>query len=264
MRAAVVTDFRSPLQIQDVAIPEPGPGEVLVRIEDSGLCHTDIHAAHGDWPVKATPPFIPGHEGIGIIERLGTGVTSRKVGERVAIAWLGYACGECSYCIGGREALCEKQRNSGYGVDGAFAEYAVVAAAFAMLGPRRCFSARRGPVDLRRRDHVQGDQGRRCPTGRDRGNFRCWRPRAPGPAVRPDRRRLHHRGRRRGQQACDGVRTRRRPCRQRGDDGPGRGDPGPRRRGRRSRARRVVGVVRPGVPVAATWRSSGLRRAAGR
>jgi alcohol dehydrogenase, propanol-preferring len=135
MRAAVVTDFRSPLQMQDVPVPEPGPGEVLVRVEYSGLCHTDIHAAHGDWPVKPTPPFIPGHEGIGIVERLGDGVTSRQVGQRVAIAWLGYACGECSYCIGGRETLCEKQRNSGYGVNGAFAEYAVVAAAFATPVP---------------------------------------------------------------------------------------------------------------------------------
>jgi propanol-preferring alcohol dehydrogenase len=135
MRAAVVTDFQSALQIQDVAVPEPGPGEILVRIEYSGLCHTDIHAAHGDWPVKPTPPFIPGHEGIGIIERLGDGVTSRQVGQRVAIAWLGYACGECSYCIGGHETLCEKQRNSGYGVNGAFAEYAVVAAAFATVVP---------------------------------------------------------------------------------------------------------------------------------
>jgi propanol-preferring alcohol dehydrogenase len=135
VKAAVVTDFQSPLQIQDVPVPAPGPGEVLVRIEYSGLCHTDIHAAHGDWPVKPTPPFIPGHEGIGIIERLGAGVTSRAVGDRVAIAWLGYACGECSYCIGGWETLCESQRNSGYGVNGAFAEDAVVAAAFATRVP---------------------------------------------------------------------------------------------------------------------------------
>ena len=75
MRAAVVTDFHSPLQVQDLPIPEPGAGEVLVRIETSGLCHTDIHAAHGDWPVKPTPPFIPGHEGVGYVEKLGTGVT---------------------------------------------------------------------------------------------------------------------------------------------------------------------------------------------
>jgi propanol-preferring alcohol dehydrogenase len=135
MKAAVVTDFHSPLEIQDLPIPEPGPGQVLVRIETSGLCHTDIHAAHGDWPVKPTPPFIPGHEGIGIIETLGAGVTTRTVGERVAIAWLGYACGECRYCIGGWETLCLKQENSGYSVNGTFAEYAIAQAAFATPVP---------------------------------------------------------------------------------------------------------------------------------
>jgi propanol-preferring alcohol dehydrogenase len=135
MKAAIVTDFRKPLEIQDLAIPEPGHGEVLVRIDCTGLCHTDIHAAHGDWPVKPTPPFIPGHEGIGWIEKLGEGVTARKIGDRVAIAWLGYACGECRYCNDGRETLCIHQQNSGYSINGTFAEYAVVAAAFATPVP---------------------------------------------------------------------------------------------------------------------------------
>jgi propanol-preferring alcohol dehydrogenase len=135
MKAAVVTAFNHPLEVQDLPVPEPAADEVLVRIEASGLCHTDIHAAHGDWPVKPSPPFVPGHEGVGIIEKLGAGVTTRKVGDRVAIAWLGYACGECRYCIGGWETLCEKQQNSGYSVDGAFAEYAVVPAAFAAPVP---------------------------------------------------------------------------------------------------------------------------------
>jgi alcohol dehydrogenase, propanol-preferring len=135
MKAAVVTGFTTPLEVQDLPIPEPGAGEVLVRIEYSGLCHTDIHAAHGDWPVKPTPPFVPGHEGIGIVEKLGSGVTNREIGDRVAIAWLGYACGECSYCISGWETLCLKQQNSGYSVNGAFAEYAVVPADFATRVP---------------------------------------------------------------------------------------------------------------------------------
>ena len=135
MKAAVVTDFHSPLQIQELPVPQPAAGEVLVRIEASGLCHTDIHAAHGDWPVRPTPPFIPGHEGIGIVEALGPGVTNRAVGDRVAIAWLGYACGTCRHCIGGWETLCEQQRNSGYSVNGAFAEYAVVPADFATPVP---------------------------------------------------------------------------------------------------------------------------------
>src|SRR5271157_4707908 len=135
MKAAVVTDFHAPLQIRDLPIPEPGPGQVLVRMETSGLCHTDIHAARGDWPVQPTLPFTPGHEGVGIVDKLGAGVTIRSVGDRVAIAWLGYACGECRYCIGGWETLCEKQQNSGYSVDGTFAEYALAPAAFATPVP---------------------------------------------------------------------------------------------------------------------------------
>lgn len=137
MKAAVVTEFHSPLQVTQLSTPEPGPNEVLVRIETSGLCHTDIHAANGDWPVKPTPPFVPGHEGIGIIEKLGTGVTTRSIGDRVAIAWLGYACGLCRYCINGQETLCEQQRNSGYSVNGAFAEYTVAPADFATPVPQR-------------------------------------------------------------------------------------------------------------------------------
>jgi propanol-preferring alcohol dehydrogenase len=146
MKAAVVTDFTRPLEIQDVPIPEPGPGEVLVRIEFSGLCHTDIHAAHGDWPVKPTPPFIPGHEGIGPIEALGEGVTNRAIGDRVAIAWLGYACGQCRYCNSGWETLCEQQHNSGYSVNGALAEYAVVPADFATPVPEGVSSRDAAPL----------------------------------------------------------------------------------------------------------------------
>lgn len=135
MKAAVVTDFRQPLEIQTLPMPEPQRGEVLVKMETSGLCHTDIHAARGDWPVKPTPPFVPGHEGVGRIVKVGDNVTSRMVGQRVAIAWLGYACGNCRHCIGGWETLCERQRNSGYSVNGAFAEYAVVPATFATPVP---------------------------------------------------------------------------------------------------------------------------------
>ena len=135
MRAAVVTDFSKPLQIQDLPVPEPAPGQVLVRIEACGLCHTDIHAAHGDWPVKPQPPFTPGHEGVGIVERLGAGVTTRQVGDRVAIPWLGSACGRCHYCVSGWETLCEVQQNSGYSVNGAFAEYAVADAEYVVPVP---------------------------------------------------------------------------------------------------------------------------------
>lgn len=135
MKAAVVTSFTEPLSIQQREVPEPAAGEVLVRLEACGLCHTDIHAARGHWPVKPSLPLVPGHEGVGIVEKLGTGVTSRSVGDRVAIPWLGYACGECRYCIDGRETLCEKQHNSGYSVDGGFAEYLVASARFVVPVP---------------------------------------------------------------------------------------------------------------------------------
>lgn len=146
MKAAVVTSFMSPLEISQREVPAPGPGEVLVRLEACGLCHTDIHAAHGDWPVKPLPPFVPGHEGVGIVEQLGDGVTTRTLGERVAIPWLGYACGECRYCIDGRETLCEQQHNSGYSVDGAFAEYAVAAARFVVPVPEGISSLDAAPL----------------------------------------------------------------------------------------------------------------------
>jgi len=125
MKAAVVHDFSEPLVLEDRPVPTPAPHQVLVRLEASGLCHTDIHAAHGDWPVKPTPPFVPGHEGVGIVEAAGELVRHVKVGERVAIAWLAEACGRCDQCVSGWETLCLRQRNSGYSVDGSYAEYAL-------------------------------------------------------------------------------------------------------------------------------------------
>jgi len=130
MRAAVVRAFKQPLVIEDRPIPEPGDGQVLVKIEASGLCHTDMHAANGDWPVKPSPPFVPGHEGVGIVQRIGRGVTRVREGDRVAIPWLGWACGECEYCMTGWETLCERQQNSGYSVDGGWAEYALASASY--------------------------------------------------------------------------------------------------------------------------------------
>jgi D-arabinose 1-dehydrogenase-like Zn-dependent alcohol dehydrogenase len=90
MKAAVGHEFTQPLSIEDVPMPEPGDGQVLVRIEACGLCHTDIHAAHGDWPIKPTLPLIPGHEGVGLVEALGPGAGEEiGVGDGVAIPWLG-------------------------------------------------------------------------------------------------------------------------------------------------------------------------------
>jgi len=125
MKAAVVTEFGAPLQVQDVPTPEPGRGQVLVRIESSGLCHTDIHAAHGDWPVKPKMPFISGHEGVGRIEAVGDDVEYLSVGDRVALPWLGKACGRCRYCVTGRETYCQDYEYMGYTIDGGYAEYTV-------------------------------------------------------------------------------------------------------------------------------------------
>jgi propanol-preferring alcohol dehydrogenase len=135
MRAAVVPGFGQPLVIEDRPLPDPGPGQVVIRMEASGLCHTDIHAANGDWPVKPTPPFVPGHEGVGIVVGAGDGVTSEQVGQRVAVPWLGYACGSCRYCLSGWETLCLAQQNTGYSVDGGYAEYFLAEAAFATPVP---------------------------------------------------------------------------------------------------------------------------------
>jgi propanol-preferring alcohol dehydrogenase len=135
MKAAVVHDFTTVLSVEERPKPVPGAGEVLVRVETAGLCHTDIHAAHGDWPVKPTPPFIPGHEGVGIVEQVGSGVTTPRVGDRVAMPWLGKACGVCEFCVDGWETLCEEQVNTGYGIDGSYAEYATASAAYVAQVP---------------------------------------------------------------------------------------------------------------------------------
>ncbi|MBC2904159.1 alcohol dehydrogenase AdhP [Streptomyces cupreus] len=136
MKAAVVRAFGAPLVIEERPDPEPGPGQIRVRVEASGLCHTDIHAAHGDWPVKPNPPFVPGHEGVGLVERLGDGVTHLTVGQRVAVPWLGKACGRCEHCLSGWETLCERQINTGYGCDGGYAEKMLAWADFAQPVPQ--------------------------------------------------------------------------------------------------------------------------------
>ena len=123
MRAAVARRLGEPLTIEEVAVPEPGPGQVLVRLAASGVCHTDLHAVRGDWPVKPSTPFIPGHEGVGHVAALGAGVTRVKEGDRVGVPWLHTACGACPHCRTGWETLCGSQKNTGYSVNGTFAEY---------------------------------------------------------------------------------------------------------------------------------------------
>lgn len=136
MKAAVVTAFKKPLEVKQVEIPKPGPNDVLVKHICCGVCHTDLHAAHGDWDVKPQLPRIPGHEGVGHVVELGSMVGNHlKIGDIVGIPWLHASCLHCEYCLSGRETLCKEQVNSGYSVDGSFAEYALMDANFAVKLP---------------------------------------------------------------------------------------------------------------------------------
>lgn len=145
-RAAVVTKFREPLEIQQLEIPTPGPFEALVRVTHTGVCHTDLHAAHGDWPVKPNPPFSPGHEGVGDVVAIGDAVTRVKVGDVVGNVWLWSACGECEFCEAGWETLCLKQQNGGYSRNGSFGEYVLVDTRYCPVLPADVNRAEVAPV----------------------------------------------------------------------------------------------------------------------
>ncbi|EEU9148106.1 TPA: alcohol dehydrogenase AdhP [Escherichia coli] len=135
MKAAIVTEFGKPLVIDEVTVPAIEPGKILVRIAATGVCHTDLHAADGDWPVKPRPPFIPGHEGVGHVVAVGAGVKHIREGDRVGVPWLYSACGHCEHCLGGWETLCHSQQNAGYSVNGTFAEYCLADANYVGLLP---------------------------------------------------------------------------------------------------------------------------------
>ena len=135
MKAAVVRTFGQPLQIEEMPVRMPGPYEILVKTITCGVCHTDLHAASGDWPVKPVLPLIPGHEAIGYVAALGAGVTGLKEGDIVGVPWLYSACGCCEYCITGWETLCEKQKNGGYTVQGGYAEYVTADARYVARFP---------------------------------------------------------------------------------------------------------------------------------
>jgi alcohol dehydrogenase, propanol-preferring len=134
-RAAVVHKFHEPLSVEEVPALPLEAGQIRVHVEASGLCHTDIHAANGDWPVKPEPPFVPGHEGVGRVVELGPGVSEVALGDRVGMPWLGYACGHCDHCVSGWETLCLEQENMGYSIDGGFGEYATAYARYVVRVP---------------------------------------------------------------------------------------------------------------------------------
>jgi len=146
MKAAVIQEFRKPLVIKDVSRPELGPGDILVRIVASGVCHSDLHIRNGDFPAKPNLPLIPGHEGVGIVEEVGPGVTRVKLGDRVGVPWLFRACGECEYCIGGWEALCRRAEYCGYMVDGGYADYIKADARYVGLIPEGLSFEQAAPI----------------------------------------------------------------------------------------------------------------------
>lgn len=125
MQAAQVEQFGQPLALKELDVPTPGPGQILVKTEACGVCHTDLHARDGDWPLKPALPFTPGHEGIGIVVSLGEGVTAVKQGDRVGVPWLYSACGHCEFCLAARETVCAEAQFGGYTKNGGFAEYII-------------------------------------------------------------------------------------------------------------------------------------------
>ncbi|WDF65562.1 alcohol dehydrogenase AdhP [Flavobacterium sp. KACC 22763] len=135
MKAAVVREFGSLLKIEEVEVKRPGRNEILVKVIASGVCHTDLHAVEGDWPVKPKMPLIPGHEAVGYVVAVGPEVKNVKEGDAVGVPWLYSACGGCDHCITGWETLCESQQNGGYSVDGGFAEYVIADARYVGILP---------------------------------------------------------------------------------------------------------------------------------
>jgi len=140
MRAMILDVPGEPLRVAEVASPEPGEGQVLLRVHCCAVCRTDLHVVDGELPDPKLP-LIPGHQIVGTVERIGEHTDGFKVGERVGVPWLGWTDGECRYCLSGRENLCENARFTGYQIDGGYAEYALAEGRF-------CFSIPESFPDL--------------------------------------------------------------------------------------------------------------------
>jgi len=128
--AQVIEKVGGPVEYKKIPVAEPGPGEVLVKIKYSGVCHTDLHAVNGDWPIPTKLPLVGGHEGAGIVVARGQGVTDQdaKIGEAVGVKWLNDSCLSCTFCQQADEPLCLTPKLSGYTVDGSFQQYAIASA----------------------------------------------------------------------------------------------------------------------------------------
>lgn len=149
MKAAVLHEFKKPLVIEDVARPTLRDGEVLIRVEACGVCHSDLHVADGDWPQFnriTKKPLILGHEVAGLVVEVGSAVHDLQVGERVGIPWVHWTCGECEVCREGNENLCPKQLITGVSVDGGYAEFVKAPASHAQRIPEGLSSSEVAPL----------------------------------------------------------------------------------------------------------------------
>ena len=146
MKAGIVKKFGKTIDIENTDKPKPDKYQALVKLISTGVCHTDLHALEGDWPVKPSPPFIPGHEGVGEVVELGEDAVNFEVGDIAGNAWLWSACGNCEYCRRGWETLCHDQINGGYSVDGSFGEYMLIDTRYAPKIPEGSDLYEVGPV----------------------------------------------------------------------------------------------------------------------
>ena len=163
-RGALARNFKQPLHLEELDFSDPSPGEILVQMRTSGVCHTDLHAVDGDWPIKPLLPFIPGHEGVGIAAKVGRDVRDVKEGDRVGLPWLRAACGQCEWCITGWETLCPNAVYGGYTANGSFADYALAPAAYVARIPDRLSDVDAGPIQCGTH-HLEGAKGNRSATG---------------------------------------------------------------------------------------------------
>ena len=145
MRAMRLHAAGRPLAAEEIPIPQAGPGQLLVKVNACAVCRTDLHVVDGEL-AEPKLPLIPGHEIVGCIEAIGAGVENLRAGDRVGLPWLGWTCGECEFCVSGRENLCERARFTGYTIDGGYAEFTVADARFAFRVPDRFLDVSAAPL----------------------------------------------------------------------------------------------------------------------
>ena len=153
MRGMVLNAARTRLRLTTVAVPTPGPGQVLIRVHACAVCRTDLHVVDGDL-TQPKLPLIPGHEIVGSVAALGTDVDRFAVGDRVGVPWLGWTCGVCAFCRSGRENLCARARFTGYQIDGGYGEFAVADAALLLRHAGRLQRHRGSAAAVRRTDRL--------------------------------------------------------------------------------------------------------------